>query len=205
MNLESVRNVILIISTLVPGFVYSAVLTKFVPLRQNREKEILLLRFLTITAVNYAIFSPLILITGAWLSDRPLYQVIAWFFIIIVAPACLAILSAEIIQHNGFAWVYRWLHLYAISPIPTGWDWIFSRLGRTGPCFILITLTDGTEIAGYFGPNSMASSDPERKDIYLEKVYTVPPDGGEWKEVEGSLGMHVNGAQIAYIEFRSSE
>jgi hypothetical protein len=48
----------------------------------------------------------------------------------------------------------------------------------------------------------MASSEPERKDIYIERVYTVPEDDGPWKEVERSLGMHVDGSQIAYIEFR---
>jgi hypothetical protein len=48
----------------------------------------------------------------------------------------------------------------------------------------------------------MASSDPERKDIFVERVYTVPTDGSSWNEVEGSLGMHVAGPQIAYIEFR---
>ncbi len=67
---------------------------------------------------------------------------------------------------------------------------------------MLITLTGGTEIAGYFGRRSMASSDPERKDIYIERVYTVPADGGPWQEVERSLEMLVNGSQIAYIEFR---
>lgn len=48
----------------------------------------------------------------------------------------------------------------------------------------------------------MASSEPERRDIYIERVYEVPEDGGAWKEVERSLGMHVDGPQIAYIEFR---
>jgi hypothetical protein len=67
---------------------------------------------------------------------------------------------------------------------------------------VLITLTDQTEIAGYFGRRSMASSDPERRDIYIERVYTIPVDGGPWADVDRSMGMHVDGSQIAYIEFR---
>ena len=96
-------------------------------------------------------------------------------------------------------WFYTLVGLRPISPIPTGWDWIF---GRTGPCYVLVTLSDGTEIAGFFGSKSMASSDPGRKDLYVEKVYKVPDDGSAWIEVEGSLGMHVDGAQISYIEFK---
>lgn len=48
----------------------------------------------------------------------------------------------------------------------------------------------------------MASSDPDRKDLYIEKVYKVPADDGPWTEVEGTLGMHIDGAQISYIEFK---
>ena len=66
-----------------------------------------------------------------------------------------------------------------------------------------MTLTDGTEIAGYMAEQSMASSDPDRKDIYMELVYTLPEEeDGEWQPVEGSLGMHIDGSQIAYIEFK---
>jgi hypothetical protein len=89
----------------------------------------------------------------------------------------------------------------SVHPIalPTGWDWIFST---TEPCYVLITLNNGTEIAGYFGDRSMASSDPEHKDIYIELVYKVPEDGGTWEAVDGSLGMHIDGTNTAYIEFK---
>jgi hypothetical protein len=67
---------------------------------------------------------------------------------------------------------------------------------------VIVTLNDGTQIPGYFGPSSLASSDPDHKDIFLEKVYTIPEGGGDWVEVERSAGIHIDGAQIAYIEFR---
>jgi hypothetical protein len=201
MKLETFSNLYFVISVLVPGFIYAGVMSAFVPTRAQKEKELLLLRYLTATAFNYAICSPLIylLVFGMVLPQHPVGQALCWFFIIFIAPVILAMVRARIVQRDGLGWLFRALGLRSISPIPTGWDWIFST---TDPCYVLITLIDGTEIAGYFGRRSMASSDPERKDIYIERVYTVPAEGGVWQEVERSLGMHVNGSQIAYIEFR---
>ena len=201
MKLESTSALYFILAVLVPGFIYNGVLSHFVPLHQNSEKALILLRLLTATAFNYALCSPLIylLATNALFPSRTLPQGVAWFVIIFVVPVLLGILRASIIQGDRGAWFHRLLRLRPISPIPTGWDWIF---GRTDPCYVLVTLADGTEIAGYFGQKSMASSDPNRKDLYIEKVYKISSEDGLWTEVEGTLGMHINGAQISYIEFK---
>lgn len=200
MKLDNFSDVYFVVSVLVPGFIYSGVVSNFVSLRPHKEKETLLLRYLTATAFNYAICSPLIyfLVSGYFIA-HPIGQAITWFFIVFIIPVLMAVIRAMSIQYDWLRWLYRGLRLRTISPIPTGWDWIFST---TDPCFVLVTLTDGTEIAGYFGTRSMASSDPERKDIYLGMVYKVPSDGCPWTPVQNSLGMHIDGSQIAYIEFR---
>lgn len=202
MKLDSFANIFFIISVLVPGFIYSGVIRNLIPLRTSKEKEVLLLRFLTATAFNYAICSPIIyvLVFGKILSASPVKEAFCWFAIVFIIPVILAIANAWLMQHDGLTWFWRLLRLRFINPIPTGWDWVFSS---TGPCYVLITLVDGTGIAGYFGYRSMASSDPERKDIYIEQVHTVPEDGSPWKPVERSLGMYVDGSQISYIEFRN--
>lgn len=201
MKLEDFADLYFVVAVFVPGFIYCGVISTFVPLRALPEKESLLLRYLTATAFNYAIQSPLIylLVAGQILVKHPFWQALVWFCILFVTPVALGMIRAKIIQHDGLGWLYEWLGLRAISPIPTGWDWIFST---TDPCFVLVTLTDGTEIAGYFGKKSMASSDPDHKDLFLQHVYTVPADGSPWVPVQGSLGMHIDGAQIAYIEFK---
>ncbi len=203
MKLENLPNLYFVVSVLVPGFVYNGVFNNFVPLRQNKEKELIVLRFLTATAVNYAVCSPLIylLLAGWILQGSQLGQAACWLLILFVAPLVLGLLHAGIVQHGGAAWFYKLVRLRPISPIPTGWDWIFSR---TLPCYVLVTLIDGTEIAGFFGASSMASSDPERKDLFLERLYTVPDDGAAWVPATRSLGIHIDGSQIAFIEFRST-
>ena len=204
MKLESLPDLYIVLAALVPGFIYNGVLTSFVPLRQNKERVVLTLRFLTITAVNYAVSSPLIylLMAGDHTVGTPALRALAWFAIIFMVPVVLATIHAEIVQHDGFGWLYRLLRLRAINPIPTGWDWVFSR---AEPCYVLVTLTDGTQVAGYFGARSMASSDPERKDIFLEEAYTVPDDGTPWEAVAESLGVYIEGSQISSIEFRRGD
>lgn len=192
MKLEDFSNLYFVVSVLVPGFIYSGVVANFIPMRRSKEKEILLLRYLTATAFNYALCSPLIylLTFGLIFPTRPIWQALCWFAIIFIVPVILAVAHARIMQKDGLGWLYRLLGLRAISPIPTGWDWIFST---TEPCYVLITLTDGTEIAGFFGGRSMASSEPERKDIYIEQVYKVPEDGGTWEASRVLLGCTLTG------------
>ncbi len=172
MKLESNSDLYFLLAVLVPGFIYNGVLAHFVPLHQNSEKALILLRLLTATAFNYAICSPVIylLATNALFPHNALRQGSTWFIIIFLVPVLLGLVRALVIQRDSGTWFYKLVKLRPISAIPTGWDWIF---GRTDPCYLLITLTDGTEIAGYFGAKSMASSDPERKDLYIEKVYNT--------------------------------
>jgi hypothetical protein len=202
MKLESLSDLYLTLAVLVPGFVYNAVILKFVPLRQNNQKEFALLRFVTTTALIFASCSWLIYLVefNILFDPKSIWKAFAWFFIIFCWPIGVALIHARIIQQDGLRELYRFLHLRPINPVPTGWDWIF---GKLQPYFVIVTLTDGTEIAGYFGELSLASSDPDHKDIFLEKVYTIPENDGDWVEVARSGGIHIDGGQIAYVEFRT--
>lgn len=200
MKLENVPDLFFVVSVFVPGFIYHGVLLKFVPLREQRAKELILLGFFTATAFNYALCSPIIylLVTGQLFAVNPNLQAITWFTIIFLVPVALAVISALVTQKDGLGWLFRLIRLRSINPIPTGWDWIFSR---TDPCYVLVTLRNGAQIAGYFGRVSMASSDPDRRDLYLERVYTIPTEG-PWRPVERSQGTYIDGQQIAFIEFK---
>jgi hypothetical protein len=200
MKLENISDLYFVLSVFVPGFIYDGMLRQFVPLHSSTQKETIFLRLLTATAYNYALCAPIIYLC-LYRGDLvgPYWRLAAWFGVIFIAPIAFAILRAMFLQTTKFDWIFRLLGLRPINPIPTGWDWIFSR---TNPCFVLVTLTDGREIAGFFGDKSMASSDPERRDIFIEKLYKVPEDGTTWEPVSGNLGIQVDGTQIAFIEFR---
>jgi hypothetical protein len=96
MKLENFANLFFVISFFVPGFIYSGVIANFIPSRRAKEKETLLLRYLTATAFNYAIWSPLIylLYYQVVLVGHLVLQGLCWF-IIPHSPDRTAILSGR--------------------------------------------------------------------------------------------------------------
>lgn len=200
MKFDSATDLYFIVAVFVPGFVFDAVLSKFVPRHASAMREVLLLRLFTATAFNYAVCSPLIylLVNGAIFVDSPRSQAWTWLGIIFLVPVVLAVIVAGASQRGLLAWASTKLGLRSINPIPTGWDWIFSQ---TDPCFVLVTLRDSSTVAGYFGQQSMASSDRDHKDLYLERVYVVPAVG-PWQAVDRSMGIYIDGSQISSVEFR---
>ena len=200
MNVDNLKSIYLIVSALIPGFIYNSILLKFIPLRR-KEKELFILQFLSATGFIYALCSPFIyfLLFSATIIHHPNWRAALWFAVIFFVPVLVGVIHADIVQKDRLAWFYRWLNIRPISPIPTGWDWIFSK---TEPCFVLVTLINGIEIAGFFGLDSMASSDPDRRDIYIERVYEIPANDGAWTPVERSLGIYISESQIAFIELK---
>src|SRR5262249_4076770 len=156
--------------------IFSSVLSQLVPRRQAGTTETIILGYLTGTAFNYAVSGYPIyqILSGHWLAGDQWGQLKAWLAVTFLVPVLLATLMGLALQKRVPDKIFGWLGIRWINLIPTGWDWIFSR---TEPCFVLVTLQDGRVVAGFFGPQSMASSDPERRDLYLETVYIVPENG----------------------------
>lgn len=64
----------------------------------------------------------------------------------------------------------------------------------------MVTLTDGSTVCGWFGDNSFASSVPEERDLFIEKVYRLN-EGLHWERVENSDGILFRAGEIRHIEF----
>jgi hypothetical protein len=202
MTVTSFDVVFYTLAFIVPGFIWSAVIGGFVPRRAD-QKEVVLLRFLTFSCMNYAFWSWLIyLIIKRNLAETYLFvTAFLWFMIIFVSPLVMGIISGVFSQREFVRRVLWRLGIAILHPIPMAWDYQFSRVN---PCWIMVTLKDGSSISGFFGSNSFASSIPEERDIYIETMYGVSEDG-PWKRVERSEGILVRGDQIKTIEFWKSE
>jgi hypothetical protein len=96
-----------------------------------------------------------------------------------------------IFYHAGCKLLCRFLP----HPIQKPWDFVFSQ---KRPYMLSIRLKSNEQIIGYFGGRSFASSNPSAEQIYLEKVYTLLPDGTA-QEIPNTQGLIAFGSNIDFI------
>jgi hypothetical protein len=119
--------------------------------------------------------------------------------VLFVSPLAVGVVLGIAHQKNYPNWLRQITGIAMIHPIPTSWDYAFST-GES--CWVIVTLKDGSQVAGFWGPSSFASSDPKERDIFIEKVFKIPKRGA-WKEVPRTSGILLRGDEIQHIEFRS--
>ncbi len=163
------------VSWLVPGFILSVVFRLFVPfLRWERNEAVL--GYLAIGSV----FATLRLIgVPLWLTT---------FILPAVLGSALGILTNR----------YRQPISRLLPLPPTAWDAAFWM--REEPCLVVVVMKDGTVIRGVYGTKSRASSDPDRRDLFLEGVL-IQDESGRWHLEPRSDGLWIDGSQIAMIKF----
>ena len=139
------------------------------------------------------IFSSFNYIVTIWLSFLVKDTHFAWIYFVaamIVFPVLWPILLKRILNST-------FLKKKIISIIPKSWDYFFSRKEC---CFMLIHLNNGRIIGGLYGPDSFASSYPEKEDLYLQEVWKVDEEGNFIEKISGSKGVLVHYDVIEYIE-----
>ena len=199
MSFDSFDAVFFTAGFLVPGFIWSAVLSMLVP-RMSAKSEARVFEFLTFSCVNHGLWSlPLFLIfrTG-FISEQPIWSGLFLFGIIFVSPVGLGLLHAWSQEKQWVARQLRRLGFRPIHSVPTAWDWQFSQDKRF---WVIVTLKSGSLVYGLYGHGSFAGSDPECRDLYLVERFRVL-DTGEWAPTEDTDGILIMADQIAMVEFR---
>lgn len=193
-NLDVFNDLYPILNLAIPGIVVLFVRSQFVQRRSSPTSRTLL-KYCTVTAIYYALVfllvDPVLPITIN--SDN----VWAWFCLIFAGPAVLGLLLGINIQKNLFHRMLQYCRLKLVHAVPTAWDWKF---GYMAPQWVFATLKDGTSFAGFFGPESFMSSDPEERDIYIQWVYDILDDH-TWSVPDKSKGVLIAAGEIQSIEF----
>jgi hypothetical protein len=82
--------------------------------------------------------------------------------------------------------------------LPTAWDYLFE--GLTPDTFVLVTLLDGTQVAGKMTNNSFASSSKEERDLYIQEVWEIGKKGDQWTPLNPPRGILLCGKNIKFVE-----
>jgi hypothetical protein len=99
----------------------------------------------------------------------------AFFAEILVLPAVLGALFGVNLRRGWNSAILRRLAMPVVHPTRRAYDFAFGDNRQES--FVIVTFTDGTTVYGFFGGNSLAASDAERSDLYLERLYDVGEDG----------------------------
>ena len=84
----------------------------------------------------------------------------------------------------------------------TPWDFAWQQVSdATGPILVIVTLDDGSKVAGQFAGNSRATVSPQEPEVYLEQAYEIRQDDRDADLVVYDRGVHVSGTRITAIAF----
>ncbi len=184
---------------IVPGFVWCSMVAMLIP-QKSDQPQISFLRFLTLSCINYAIWSWLIylLIKSSFFVGHPVRSALAWGLVILISPVALGLVMGHFSQKARILQLLRRLGFSPLHPVPTAWDYKFGNTQEA--VWVLVTLRDGNQVAGLFGSKSFASSDSAERDIYIQSVYQIC-ENRPWERASQNNGILIPGREIKHVEF----
>jgi len=199
--------VLLAILFLIPGFIWrksASAASRYAGKRPAEWYE-----YFTLSCFNYLLALPAMLALlkwcpqnltlgtpGTW-AEHPFYF-LWWMCVVFVLPVFAGVGTAKLAQAS---WLLAWLQRFGVltlHPAPTAWDYAFSRDERY---WARIELSDGKLVEGIFDSNSLASGAREQRDIFLEAVFELDEETGEYEPLERNEGVWVSAGAIRTITF----
>lgn len=119
-------------------------------------------------------------------------------FEVVVLPTLIGLALGWNLSRGWNNAVLRLLSMPVIRPVQRAYDFAFGQ-GRP-PGLVIVTYDDGTVVRGLFGGGSLAASDPERSDIYLERLYSQD-ESGQWQEMSPGRSGLLSLKGVRSIEF----
>jgi len=196
-KIDTIQKLVMVLNFLVPGFIWYSVYSQFVSRREKPFADNAIL-FVFLSCVNFALWiGPLyFLAIDDIISGHPIKTCFLWFVVLFLSPVVLGLLSGYGSSKDLYFRFLRWCGLNPKHPTPTSWDYLFSDSESK---WLIVTFKDGSNVAGYWGENSFASSNPLERDVYLETVWSA--DGkGKWKETQPNNGILIRADEIRAIE-----
>ena len=196
MDIWTQDKLLLFIAFVIPGFVSLKAYKLLFP-SQETESAKQLVEAVTYSCINYALlFWLIIYVENAGIRTSHSFLYFAFYvFVLFVAP---------------IMWVLIWTKirtsqiLLKSSPHPTvmPWDYIF---GQRKPYWVIVTLKNGSKIAGSYDSKSFSSSAPGKEQLYLEETWVLNDDGGFERPRDSTKGIIILSSEMASDELFSKE
>lgn len=183
-----------IVALFLPGFVSLRVDRLIHPQRDGGVGQNII-EIVGYSLLNAGLLSWAILRASELLSaSQPNYQQLALFALLIclIGPSLWPIL---------FRVAQRWAARFGwiVGPYRTAWDAYFSQ---RRPGWVVIHMTDGSLLGGYFGAQSTASMGTEAGHLYLEELWQLDESGKFLNRLADSQGAIFRPTDYLWIELR---
>jgi Family of unknown function (DUF6338) len=180
-------------SLLAPGLIISTIRTRAITGSIPDIKD-RLVSYALISTAYFAVVTPLFQVAGGVTVPLWLASVLQNFLL----PVAVGIAMAYIYQ---WRWSYRLAErvgLHLAHHIPAAWDYVFEAL--PAGTFVLVTLTDGTQIAGKMSKDSFSSSSKDERDLFIEEVWETGKKGQPWTPLNPPRAILLCGKDIKLVE-----
>ncbi len=195
LELFTFENIYFALSFIVPGRIIVFFRSKFLIGRRSQSHYEALLSYITISVVYLAIaLSVMKIISEQFRVSMP--EIYYLPILVILVPTILGIIIGVSTKNGWGRRIVNRIGFHPVHVMPTAWDWKFSAYKEE---LVLVTLKDETKIAGYISGGSFMSSDPEERDIYIEKLYELE-DNDDWTNCDPKSILIMSG-EIQTIEF----
>jgi hypothetical protein len=183
---------ILFLGFVIPGFIALKTYELLSP-RLSADSSKQVIDAVAYSSINYAILLwPIYEIERHGIqTSHPKLYVLFWVFALLMAPILCA-----------FAyWGLRKTQLFQSAlphPVAHPWEYVFSK---RKPYWVIITLKDGSKLAGRYDSQSFASSGNAYGQLYLEESWMLNEDGGLERMRRNSAGILVLATDMVSVEF----
>ena len=194
MDIWEQDKLLLFIAFVIPGFVSLKAYELLFPIqRTDSSKQIV--EAITYSCINYALlFWPIVLVERSDLRESSSFLYFLFYvFVLFIAPIIWVWLWKKIRTSDAF-------QNSAPHPTQKPWDYVFSK--RT-PYWVIVTLKDGTKIAGSYDSESFSSSAPAEEQLYLEEAWVLNDDGGFERPRKSTAGIIILSNEIVTVELFS--
>lgn len=182
---------VLFIAFVVPGFIAIKAYELLSPSRPvESSKQII--DAISYSCINYALLLwPIYLIEANDVrASHPQLYIVFYVLVFFLVPVLLVVGWKKFRE-------CEFLQKFVPHPTQKPWDFVFAQRGTY---WIIVTLRNGEQVAGMYGPNSFASSAPADEQIYLEEQWLLNDEGGFDRPAEQTAGIIILSSEIRSVE-----
>ena len=177
---------------LLAGFVFIYIRSFFAPGQKPMLAEVFAEAIIW-SLINQVVYGMI----SAYSSVDLLSKHLSLFLEVIVLPAVLGFLMGKLLFSRWFSSVCDKLSIPFVHPIQKAYFFAFTQ-PEVG--YIIVTYNSGEQVYGYFGKKSLAASDQDGSDLYIEDIYVLAEDE-TWEPAVPPRSAWIRLSDVRSIEF----